>query len=147
VGGSPAPVVAKDPKDADPAALRSEIRALKRALAAAEEKANDADAKRTRAVNRATAALRRENEALEAHLTLLVQEIGQIKHLIDRVPKLETDLRARDLQLAEREQAWQAQRALLEAEIEALRGRADRAAPGGKRALAAVAGGHAGGGR
>lgn len=141
-------MVARDPKDADPAALRNEIRALKRALAAVEEKANDADAKRSRAVSRATSALRRENESLEAQLTLLVQEIGQIKHLIDRVPRLETDLRARDLQLAEREQAWQAQRALLEAEIEALRRRTGRdGASSGKATLAAVAGGHAGSGR
>jgi predicted RNA-binding protein YlqC (UPF0109 family) len=134
-------VVAKDAaRDADPAALRSELRALKRALALAEEKANDADAKRVRAVNRATATLRRENDSLEAHLTLLVQEIGQIKHLIDRVPRLEADLRTRDLQLAEREQAWRAERAPHEAEGEKLSGRPGRSAAGIKTALAAAAG-------
>jgi chromosome segregation ATPase len=134
-------VVAKDAaRDADPAALRSELRALKRALALAEEKANDADAKRVRAVNRATATLRRENESLEAHLTLLVQEIGQIKHLIDRVPRLEADLRTRDLQLAEREQTWRAERARLEAEVEKLSARAGRSPAGIKTALAAAAG-------
>src|SRR4051794_31641677 len=67
----------KDAREADPTALRAEIRALKRSLTAAEEKATDADAKRNRAVARATASLRRENESLEAHLTVLVQEIGQ----------------------------------------------------------------------
>lgn len=131
---------AKDARDADVAALRSEIRALKRALAIAEEKANDADAKRSRAVNRATAALRRENESLEAQLTLLVQEIGQIKHLIDRVPKLETELRARDLQIAERERAWLAERTELEAEIARLRGLTVEKGASGAKAMAAAAG-------
>ena len=134
-----AAVVAKETKDADPAALRAEIRALKRALAAAEEKANDADAKRSRAVARATASLRRENESLEAHLTLLVQEIGQVKHVIDRVPRLEADLRTKELQLAERGQAWQSERAALLAEIERLRGVAHASAPGARSALAAAA--------
>jgi chromosome segregation ATPase len=143
VSAAPPAIVAKDSREADPAALRSEIRALKKALALAEEKANDADAKRSRAVSRATATLRRENESLEAHLTLLVQEIGQIKHLIDRVPRLEADLRTRDLQLAEREQAWNAERARLEAEIEKLGGRAGRvvaSVPPPARAAAAAAG-------
>lgn len=145
VPAAAAAVMAKDAakdaaRDADPAALRSELRALKRALALAEEKANDADAKRVRAVNRATATLRRENDSLEAHLTLLVQEIGQIKHLIDRVPRLEADLRTRDLQLAEREQAWRVERARLEAEVERLSSRAGRGAAGIKTALAAAAG-------
>ena len=130
---------ARDAKDAEPAALRAEIRALKRGLTAAEEKANDADARRTRAVTRATATLRRENESLEAHLTLLVQEIGQIKHVIDRVPRLEADLRSRDLQLAEREQAWQSERSMLQAEIERLRPSSHRAAAGAKTGLAAAA--------
>lgn len=131
----------KEARDADATALRAEIRSLKRALTAAEEKANDADAKRSRAVNRATAALRRENESLEAQLTLLVQEIGLIKHLIDRVPKLETDLRARDLQLAEREQSWHAERKRLESELARLRGASEKSATGVKSALAAAAGG------
>jgi hypothetical protein len=130
-------------RDADPAALRSEVRALKRALALAEEKANDADARRTRAVSRATATLRRENESLEAHLTLLVQEIGQIKHLIDRVPRLEADVRARDLQLAERERAWLAERAALEGEIARLHRKIEKGAPGAKTVLAAAAGARA----
>lgn len=125
----------------DPAALRAEIKSLRRALTLAEEKANDADAKRSRAVNRATAALRRDNDSLEAHLTLLVQEIGQIKHLIDRVPRLEADLRARDLQLAERERSWQADRAALNAELDRLRATSHRPAA---KALAAVAAAGAG---
>jgi len=140
VTAAPPAVVTKDARDADSAALRSEIRALKKALTIAEEKANDADAKRSRAVSRATAALRRENESLEAHLTLLVQEIGQIKHLIDRVPRLEADLRTRDLQLAEREQAFSVERARLEAEIEKLGGRAARGVSSMPRPLAAAAG-------
>jgi hypothetical protein len=135
---------AKEAREADPAALRSEIRALKRALTLAEEKANDADAKRARAVSRATASLRRDNESLEAQLTLLVQEIGQIKHLIDRVPKLEADLRTRDLQMAERERTWLAERASLEAEIARLHGiHQEKGAHGAKTALAAVAGARA----
>jgi len=132
-------VVARDSRDADPAALRAEIRALKRTLAAAEEKANDADAKRTRAVARATATLRRENESLEAHLTLLVQEIGQIKHLIDRVPRLEAELRGKELQMAERGQAWQSERAALVAEAERLRAAAHVSVPGARSARAAAA--------
>jgi len=130
---------AKEAKDADPAAQRAEVRSLKRALAAAEEKANDADAKRTRAVARATAGLRRDNESLEAHLTLLVQEIGQIKHLIDRVPRLEADLRSRDIELAERERRWQADRTALQAEIERLSSAPHRGAGGARSALAAAA--------
>ena len=140
-----ATVVAVAKEVADPAVLRSEIRALKRALAAAEEKANDADAKRTRAVGRATATLRRENESLEAHLTLLVQEIGLIKHLIDRVPRLEADLRTKDLQIAERERAWEGERTALASELERLRGAANHSNGSGKsaRAAAAAAGGRA----
>ncbi len=142
VTAAPTSIVAKDSREPDAPALRSEIRALKKALTVAEEKANDADAKRARAVGRATATLRRENESLEAQLTLLVQEIGQIKHLIDRVPRLEADLRTRDLQLAEREQAWSTERARLEAEIEKLGGRAARGVPSmpPPRAAAAAAG-------
>jgi hypothetical protein len=132
-------VVARETRDADPAALRAEIRALKRTLAVAEEKANDADAKRSRAVSRATASLRRENESLEAHLTLLVQEIGQIKHVVDRVPRLEADLRSRELLLAERSQAWQSERTSLLAEIDRLRGVAHAGAPGARAKLAAAA--------
>jgi len=139
-----ATVAAKDTRAADVAALEREIRALKRALAAAEEKASDADAKRVRAVSRATAALRRENESLEAQLTLLVQEIGQIKHLIDRVPMLETEVRLRDLQLAERERAWSGERSQLEAEIARLRGASPRGGTGSRTAMAAAAAAAAG---
>jgi chromosome segregation ATPase len=141
---SAAPVAAKDSREADVAALEREIRALKRALAAAEEKANDADARRARAISRATAALRRENETLEAQLTLLVQEIGQIKHLIDRVPALETELRVHDLQLAEREQAWAAERGQLEAELTRLKGALTRNGTGARTAMAAAAAAAAG---
>ena len=139
---APAPV-AKAAPEPDVAALEREIRALKRALATAEEKANDADAKRSRAVNRATAALRRENETLEAQLTLLVQEIGQIKHLIDRVPMLETELRVRDMKLAELEQSWLAERKQLEAEVAKLRSSSGRGT-GSKTAMAAAAAAAAG---
>lgn len=139
--------VAKETREPEVATLERELRALKRSLAAAEEKIAeadaklaDADAKRARAVSRATAALRRDNESLEAHLTLLVQEIGQIKHLIDRVPMLETELRVRDLQLAEREQAWLAERSALESEIARQRGSSAKGAAGAKAALAAAAG-------
>jgi hypothetical protein len=129
---------AKAPKDADPAALRAEVRALRRGLAEATAKLGEAEAKRTRAVARATAALRRENETLEAHLTLLVQEIGQIKHIIDRVPRLEADLRAKELQLAERERAWDAERKALQAEITRLAAPAE-GSPKAARAAAGVA--------
>lgn len=131
--------VAKEVAEPDAAALRAEIRSLKRALATAEQKVGDAEQKRTRAVARATGALKRENESLEAHLTLLVQEIGQIKHLVDRVPRLEADLRAREMQLAERSAAWLTERAALLAEIERLRGVTHKGASGARAALAAAA--------
>jgi hypothetical protein len=83
--------------------------------------------------------LRRENESLEAHLTVLVQEIGQIKHLIDRVPRLEADVRSKELQLSERSQAWQSERASLLVEIERLRSAASSSGPRARPALAAAA--------
>ncbi len=79
-------------------------RQLRQALDAAERKLADADSRKTRAVTRATAELRRENEMLEAHLTRLVQEIGQMKTIVDRVERSEQEIRARDLRITELEE-------------------------------------------
>ena len=38
---------------------------------------------------------------LEAQLTRLVKEIGQMRFVVDRVPQLERELRAKDLQISE----------------------------------------------
>jgi hypothetical protein len=53
---------------------------------------------------------------------------------------LETELRVRDLQLAEREQAWLAERSALESEIARVRAAAPKGVGGAKAALAAAAG-------
>lgn len=74
---------------------------LKEALREAQEELEKAEARKARAVARGTATLRRENEMLEAQLTRLVQEIGQLRFVADRVSVLERDLRAKDLSLAE----------------------------------------------
>ena len=55
-----------------------------------------ADATQERAIASATNALREENEELEAHLTHAVQEIGQLRFVIDRVAGLEKEVRERD---------------------------------------------------
>src|SRR5262245_51363767 len=54
----------------------SEIRALKRALAEADARLRAAEVRSARAQARLVARQERENEALEAQLTKLVQEIG-----------------------------------------------------------------------
>ncbi len=59
----------------------------------------NAEAKKTRAINRATKALRVENEELEAHLTHAVKEIGQLRFVLEKVVSLEGDVRARDLEI------------------------------------------------
>ncbi|MEO2167128.1 MAG: hypothetical protein ABGY42_03230 [bacterium] len=70
----------------------SELAALRKEIASA-------DAKKERAVTRATKALREENEELEAHLTNAVQEIGQLRFAIDRVTGLEKEMRGRDCEI------------------------------------------------
>ena len=60
----------------------------------------------------------------------------------DRVPMVETEVRVRDLQHAEREQAWPAERKQLEAEIAKRRNAAARG--GSKTAMAAAAAAAAG---
>jgi predicted RNase H-like nuclease (RuvC/YqgF family) len=87
-----------------------ETRQLRRALEEAEEKLRECEARRTRAVARATVELRRENDMLEAQLTRLVQEIGQMRAIVDRVERVEREARAKDLRIAE-----------LEADIDRLR--------------------------
>ena len=59
----------------------------------------NAEAKKTRAINRATKALRVENEELEAHLTHAVKEIGHLRFVLEKVVSLEGDVRARDLKI------------------------------------------------
>ena len=58
-----------------------------------------AEAKKTRAINRATKALRVENEELEAHLTHAVKEIGHLRFVMEKVVSLEGELRSRDQEI------------------------------------------------
>jgi len=82
---------------------------LQKALAAARRKLESAEARKARAVNRATAELRSENDMLEAQLTRVVQEIGQLRFVVDRVTQLEREVRVKDLRIGQ-----------LEAEVERL---------------------------
>lgn len=91
----------------------SDVADLQKDLAQARRKLESADTRKERAVNRATASLRKENEMLEAQLTRLVQEIGQLRFVVDRVQVLETELRGKDLRIAEVEAETERLRAAL----------------------------------
>ena len=68
-------------------------------LAQLRKEAETAEARKTRAINRATRALRVENEELEAHLTHAVKEIGHLRFVLEKVVSLESDVRARDQEI------------------------------------------------
>ena len=110
------------------AAPSTDVAALEKELAEARKKLEGADARKERAIARATSALRKENEMLEAQLTRLVREIGQLRFVVDRVQVLETELRGRDLRIAE-----------AEAEVERLRAALSSGRPTAARAAAAAA--------
>lgn len=74
---------------------------LQKELDQARRKLESAETRKTRAVARATAELRKENEMLEAQLTRLVQEIGQLRFVVDRVTQLEREVRGKDLRIGE----------------------------------------------
>ena len=78
-----------------------DVEELKESLQKAQEELEKATERKNRAVARGTASLRKDNEMLEAQLTRLVQEIGQLRFVADRVAVLERELRAKDLSLAE----------------------------------------------
>jgi len=85
------------------APVPDDVAALQRELTEARKKLESAEATKTRAISRSTARLRKENEALEAQLTRLVQEIGQLRFVVDRVQQLERELRAKELRISEAE--------------------------------------------
>ncbi|HAC80989.1 MAG: hypothetical protein P8K76_06460 [Candidatus Binatia bacterium] len=68
-------------------------------LALLRKEVEGAEAKKTRAINRATKALRVENEELEAHLTHAVKEIGHLRFVLEKVVSLESELRSRDQEI------------------------------------------------
>ncbi len=106
------------PSPTDAAALQKELNRARRELVDAEER-------KVRAVARETARLRKENEMLEAQLTRMVQEIGELRFVVDRVHALEQEVRRRDARLAE-----------ADAELERLRAALDSGRP---TAIAAAA--------
>jgi hypothetical protein len=143
---------------AKPAARRplspeAEIRALRRTLSEADARLRAAEVRFARAQARLVARHERENEALEAQLTKLVQEIGAAKHIVDRAQMREAELRVAEARIAElsaREAAWQEERAALVAEVARLApfappavGQADAPRAGAKARAAAAAGGTA----
>ncbi len=85
------------------ASMPSNVEELKKALADVRRKLDSAEATKSRAISRSTARLRKENDMLEAQLTRLVQEIGQLRFVVDRVQQLERELRAKDLRISEAE--------------------------------------------
>jgi len=98
----------------------AEIRALKRTLAEADARLRAAEVRFARAQARLAARHERENEALEAQLTKLVQEIGAAKHIVERAHTLEAELRVAEGRIAEmaaRERAWQEEQSALVAEV------------------------------
>ena len=139
----------KPGKRAGAASPQAQIRALRRALADADQRLRESEARCARAVSRARGRSDRERDALEAQLTKLVQEIGAAKHIVARAEGVERDLQAAQARIAElvsRERGWATERAGLEAEIARLReferaAVAVRAAEPRPRRLAAAAGG------
>lgn len=118
---------------------QAQIRALKRALADADQRLRESEVRSARAVARARGRAEREHDALEAQLTKLVQEIGAAKHIVARAQVLERDLQAaqaRVAELLESERTWTSERAALEAEVARLR-EAERAAAEAALALSA----------
>ncbi|HYC22793.1 MAG TPA: hypothetical protein VEI94_08815 [Candidatus Bathyarchaeia archaeon] len=113
---------------ARPTSPRSEIRALKQALARAQAEAASAGRGRDRAVARVLSKAQREKEALEAQLTKLVQEIGQLRQYAERAQRLEADCRQKDAQIAEQSRRWEEERAQLRAEMDRARA---ASSPGG----------------
>ena len=103
-----------------------DVGGLQRELEETRKKLEAADATKSRAVSRGTAKLRKENEMLEAQLTRLVKEIGQMRFVVDRVPQLERELRAKDLQISE-----------IEAEADRLREALNSGRPTARAAAAA----------
>lgn len=83
--------------------MSDDVAVLQKELAEARKKLETAEATKTRAISRSTARLRKENEALEAQLTRLVQEIGQLRFVVDRVQQLEREVRAKELRISEAE--------------------------------------------
>lgn len=88
---------------ATPTSSGVDVEGLQRELGEVRKKLEAADAAKSRAVSRGTAKLRKENEMLEAQLTRLVQEIGQLRFVVDRVQQLERELREKDLRISEAE--------------------------------------------
>lgn len=68
-------------------------------LAALRKEVEGAESKKTRAINRATKALRVENEELEAHLTHAVKEIGHLRFVLEKVVSLEGEICTRDQEI------------------------------------------------
>jgi chromosome segregation ATPase len=87
---------------------------LEKALAELRSKLETAEEARTAAVSQGTEGLLEENEALEARLTAMVLEIGLLRFVVERVPQLERELRAKDLRIAEAEAETNRLRAALD---------------------------------
>ncbi|MDG2307029.1 MAG: hypothetical protein P8R42_20750 [Candidatus Binatia bacterium] len=105
---------------------RKRAAASQKALAEVRGKLETAQEAKISAVSQSTESLREENEALEERLTEMVQEIGQLRFVVDRVPQLERELRAKDLRIAE-----------AEAETDRLRAALDSGRPTARAAAAA----------
>lgn len=86
-----------------PASTSPSVEELQQELESLRKKLERAEANKARAVTRETSRLRKENEMLEAQLTRLVQEMGQLRFVVDRVPQLERELRVKDQQIADAE--------------------------------------------
>ena len=97
------PAARRKRKKATTASMPSSVEALKKEVADLRRKLDRGEENKSRAVARETARLRRENEMLEAQLTRMVQEIGQMRFVVDRVPQLERELRVKDQKIAEAE--------------------------------------------
>lgn len=97
------PAARRKRKKATTASMPSSVEALKKEVADLRRKLDRGEENKSRAVARETARLRRENEMLEAQLTRMVQEIGQMRFVVDRVPQLERELRVKDQKIADAE--------------------------------------------